>query len=259
MTRGPFDKRRRAGHAPGDDGSADPCAGLTGAAAADCAARSGVVGGFGELGVPRVAVQPLGVDIDIFHPGRADRDMVRQDLGLSPDTRLLVFAGRPAREKNLETRVEAVEMLGGDYRLLLIAAGANLKPHPQTICLDYVRDSKQLARLIASCDAFVHANDQEPFGLIVLEAMAAGLPVVGPSVGGISELIDDAVGQKAVEATPAGMAEAIEALFERDLEALSKAARRRAEERHSWDRTFLGLMDIYGRLLGQPAFPRLHA
>ena len=56
MTRGPFDKRRRAGHAPGDDGSADPCAGLTGAAAAECAARSGVVGGFGELGVPRVAV-----------------------------------------------------------------------------------------------------------------------------------------------------------------------------------------------------------
>jgi alpha-1,6-mannosyltransferase len=206
-----------------------------------------------ESGVPRVAVQPLGVDIDIFHPARADRDMVRQDLGLSPKTRLLVFAGRPAREKNLETLVEAVEMLGGDYRLLLIAAGANLKPHPQTICLDYVRDSKQLARLIASCDAFVHANDQEPFGLIVLEAMAAGLPVVGPSVGGISELIDNSVGQKAVEATPAGMAEAIEALFERDLEALSKAARRRAEERHSWDRTFQGLMDIYGGLLGSTA------
>jgi alpha-1,6-mannosyltransferase len=203
-----------------------------------------------ESGVQRVAVQPLGVDIDIFHPSRADRDLVRSDLGLSPQTRLLVFAGRPAREKNLETLVEAVEKLGGDYRLLLIAAGANLKPHPQTICLDYVRDSKQLARLLASCDAFVHANDQEPFGLIVLEAMAAGLPVVGPSTGGVSELIDDSVGQRAIDATPAGMAEAIEALFARDLEALSKAARRRAEERHSWDRTFGGLMDIYGGLLG---------
>ena len=206
-----------------------------------------------ESGVPRVAVQPLGVDIDIFHPSRADRVLVRQDLGLSPETRLLVFAGRPAREKNLETLVEAVEKLGDNYRLLLIAAGANLKPHPQTICLDYVRDSKQLARLIASCDAFVHANDQEPFGLIVLEAMAAGLPVVGPSIGGISELIDNDVGQKAIEATPAGMAEAIEALFERDLVALSRAARLRAEERHSWDRTFHSLMDIYGGLIGRPA------
>jgi alpha-1,6-mannosyltransferase len=197
-----------------------------------------------------VAVQPLGVDTDIFHPGRADRDLVRQDLGLSPKTRLLVFAGRPAREKNLETLVDAVELLGGDYRLLLIAAGSNLKPHPQTICLDYVRDSRQLARLIASCDAFVHANDQEPFGLVVLEALAAGVPVVGPSTGGVSELIDDSVGQVAHSATGAGMAEAIEALFARDLPALSAAARARAEARHSWVRTFDNQLNIYGGLVG---------
>ncbi len=206
-----------------------------------------------DSGVHRVAVQPLGVDTDIFHPARADREMVRRDLGLAPATRLLVFAGRPAREKNLETLVEAVEKLGGDYRLLLIAAGANLRPSASTICLDYVRDSKQLARLIASCDAFVHANDQEPFGLIVLEAMAAGLPVVGPSTGGVSEMIDEEVGQRAHEATAAGMAEAIEALFARDLGALSAAARRRAEERHTWDRTFHGLMNVYGQALGSPS------
>ena len=206
-----------------------------------------------DSGVQRVAVQPLGVDTDIFHPARADREMVRRDLDLPPATRLLVFAGRPAREKNLETLVEAVEKLGGDYRLLLIAAGANLRPGPSTICLDYVRDSKLLARLIASCDAFVHANDQEPFGLIVLEAMAAGLPVVGPSTGGVSEMIDEEVGQRAHEPTAAGMAEAIEALFERDLAALSAAARRRAEERHTWDRTFRGLMGVYSQALGSPA------
>ena len=204
-----------------------------------------------DSGVCRVAVQPLGVDTAIFHPGRADREMVRRDLGLSPNTRLLVFAGRPAREKNLETLVDAVEKLGGDYRLLLIAAGANVRPSASTICLDYVRDSKQLARLIASCDAFVHANDQEPFGLIVLEAMAAGLPVVGPSTGGVSELIDDEVGQRAHEATPEGLAEAVEALFARDLSVVSAAARRRAEQRHTWDRTFHGLMGIYGQALGQ--------
>jgi alpha-1,6-mannosyltransferase len=215
-----------------------------------------------ESGVPQVAVQPLGVDVDIFHPMRADREVVRRDLGLSSDTRLLVFAGRPAREKNLETLVEAVEALGPRYRLMLIAAGANLRPHPQVIGLGYVRDSKQLARLIASADAFVHANDQEPFGLIVLEALAAGLPVVGPSTGGVSELIDEAVGQRAREATPAGMAEAIDALFQRDLHALSLAARRRAEERHTWDRAFQGLMRTYGEVLGlddRALQPRLDA
>ena len=212
-----------------------------------------------ESGVPRVSVQPLGVDIDVFHPSRADREVVRRDLGLGSHERLLVFAGRPAREKNLETLVEAVEQLGPDYRLMLIAAGANLKPHPQVIGLNYVRDSKQLARLIASCDAFVHANDQEPFGLIVLEAMAAGLPVVGPSTGGVSELIDEAVGQLAVEATGAGLAEAIDALFARDLHAISAAARRRAEERHTWDRVFQSLTRTYGEVLGVDLQPRLDA
>jgi alpha-1,6-mannosyltransferase len=215
-----------------------------------------------ESGVHKVAVQPLGVDIDVFHPMRADREVVRRDLDLPSDTRLLVFAGRPAREKNLEILVEAVEALGPRYRLMLIAAGANLRPHPQVIGLGYVRDSKQLARLIASCDAFVHANDQEPFGLIVLEALAAGLPVVGPSTGGVSELIDEEVGQRAQEATAAGMAEAIDALFARDLDALSRAARRRAEERHTWDRAFLGLMRTYGEVLGHDAKarqPRLDA
>ncbi|HEY4031877.1 MAG TPA: glycosyltransferase [Caulobacteraceae bacterium] len=203
-----------------------------------------------DAGVTKVSVQPLGVDTDIFDPGRADREVVRRDLDLPSDTRLLVFAGRPAREKNLETLVEAVEALGPRYRLMLIAAGANLRPHPQVIGLGYVRDSKQLARLIASCDAFVHANDQEPFGLIVLEAMAAGLPVVGPGVGGVSELIDDDVGQVAHDATPSGLAEAIDALFARDLEALSRAARQRAEDRHTWDRAFQGLMRTYGEVLG---------
>ena len=212
-----------------------------------------------ESGVPRIAVHPLGVDVDVFHPSRADREVVRRDLGLSSHERLLVFAGRPAREKNLETLVEAVELLGPDYRLMLIAAGANLKPHPQVIGLNYVRDSKQLARLIASCDAFVHANDQEPFGLIVLEAMAAGLPVVGPSIGGVSELIDEEVGQRAQDATPAGLAAAIDALFERDLYTLSRAARLRAEERHTWDIAFQGLMRTYGEVLGTELRPRLDA
>lgn len=201
-------------------------------------------------GVRRVAVQALGVDTDLFQPGKADRAGVRRELGLADHARLLIFAGRPAREKNLEALVGAVELLGGDFHLLVVGAGKYLDPHPQLTCLDYISDQAQLTRLIASADAFVHANENEPFGLVVLEAMAAGLPVVGPSVGGIAENIDDTVGQKAEHATPQGLAEAIEALFERDMAQLSANARRRAVERHSWDRTFEGLTGLYGKLLG---------
>ena len=48
--------------------------------------------------------------------------------------------------------------------------------------------AREVARIVASCDAFVHANDREIFGLVVLEAMACGLPVVGVESGGVSEL-----------------------------------------------------------------------
>lgn len=204
-----------------------------------------------ESGVKDVRLQPLGVDVAVFDPARADRIAVRRRLGLKPDARLLVFAGRPAREKNLEALLGAIELLGPDHHLVLIGAGRDVWPQQRVICIDYERDSRQLARLLASCDAFVHANDQEPFGLIVLEALAAGLPVVGPSRGGVAELIDETVGQPAIHATSQGLAEAIEALFARDVAALSQAARRRALERHSWERTFEGLARIYRELLGR--------
>jgi alpha-1,6-mannosyltransferase len=218
-----------------------------------------IAGRLAEAGVEGALALPLGVDTTTFHPARADRDRLLQRLGLRHDGRLLVFAGRPAREKKLEVLVEAVEALGDPYVLLLIGAGVASAGSSRVISLPYEPDSVALARLLASCDAFVHANDAEPFGLIVLEALAAGLPVVGPSTGGVSELIDEAVGQVAAEATAAGLAEAIDALFSRDLAALSAAARRRAEERHTWDHAFQGLMHIYGEVLGKDLWARLDA
>ncbi len=203
-------------------------------------------------GVPRVMVQPLGVDTDLFHPSRADREGVRAQLGLRPGTRLLVFAGRAAREKNIEVLLDAAAKLGPHYHLMLVGAGALAKPQANTTFIDYVRDPKAVARLLASCDAFVHANDREPFGLVALEAMACGLPLVGVASGGIGELVDEAVGQLADRAAAPDMADAITALFERDVTALGAAARRRAEERHSWDSTFENLSALYGDLTGAP-------
>ena len=207
-----------------------------------------------EAGVSDVAIQPLGVDTDLFTPARADRAVVRAQLGLEADERLLVFAGRPAREKNIDVLRDAIERLGGGHHLLLIAAGSGARPAASVTCLDYVPDPRQVARLLASCDAFIHANDREPFGLVALEAMACGLPMVGVASGGIAELVDEEVGQLAAHATPAAMAEAVEALFARDLGALGAAARARAVSRHGWSATFGALASLYGDLCdGQTA------
>ena len=201
-------------------------------------------------GVPDVEVQPLGVDTDLFRPDRADPDGLRASLGLSPSTRLLVFAGRPAREKNVDVLLEAAERLGAPYHLLLVGAGAMAKPQANATFMPFQPDARTVARVLASCDAFVHANDREPFGLIALEAMACGLPMVGVASGGIAELVDAEVGQLATRASGPAMAEAIEALFSRDLKALGAAARGRVEARHGWGATFERLSGLYGELVG---------
>jgi alpha-1,6-mannosyltransferase len=206
-----------------------------------------------EAGVERVTVLPLGVDTELFHPSHGDRARLFRRFGLPADSRLLVFAGRPAREKNVEAMVAAVERLGDPYRLLLIGAGREARYSDQVVCVDYERDPHRLAALIASCDAFLHANENEIFGLVVLEAMAAGLPVIGPNKGGVGELIDESVGQHADGSDAESLAEAIEALFARDVAQIAHAARRRAETRHGWDKTFEALTRLYGVLIGRAA------
>jgi alpha-1,6-mannosyltransferase len=210
-----------------------------------------------EAGVQRLSIQQLGVDTELFDPARGDRARLFRRLGLSSDTRLLVFAGRPAREKNIDSMVAAVERLGAPYKLLLVGAGKDVTPSSRVICMDYERDPVKLAGVIASCDACLHANENEIFGLVVLEAMAAGLPVVGSSRGGVGELIDETVGQPAESVEPAGLAEAIDALFARDLAEISRAARRRAETRHGWDATFEALTRLYGQLVAGRTRPPL--
>ena len=207
-----------------------------------------------EAGIEDIVVQPLGVEVDTFRPDRRDRDWLLKKLGLPASARLLCFAGRPAREKNIDVLIEAVQRLGDPYHLVLVGAGAGLPAEDRVISLPYEANPKAVAKIIASCDAFVHANDKEPFGLIVLEAMACGRPVVGVNAGGVKETVDDSVGQLAKSASPVAYAAAVEALFARDIEALGAAARVKAVERFSWGRVFEDLCMTYADVSGERAF-----
>jgi len=204
--------------------------------------------------VTRIVERPLGVDVETFHPDRADRAGVRAELGVASHERLLVFAGRAAREKNVDILIEAVQALGAPYRLVLIGAGEGLGHEDRVINLPFERDSLKVARIIASCDAFVHANEKEPFGLVALEAMACGTPVVAPSTGGVSETVDETVGQNAASLEVRDYAEAVEALFERDLESLGAAARSRAANLYSWNRVFEDPCMLYAEVSGRREF-----
>lgn len=198
-------------------------------------------------GVERVALQPLGVDSRRFHPRQRDTGL-RRELGLAEDTRLLVFAGRFSREKNIPLLLAALRLLGPRYHLLLIGGGRRLRPQPNVTVYPYQGRAGEVARLMASCDALVHAGDQETFGLVVLEAMACGLPVVGVRAGAIAELVDDTVGLLVPPGRAAAIAEGVTALYQRDLALLGRQARARVEAEYGWDRVLYRLLTHYGRL-----------
>ncbi|MGB8327896.1 MAG: glycosyltransferase [Steroidobacteraceae bacterium] len=202
----------------------------------------------GSLGVHHTAHQPLGVDARIFSPERRIADL-RERLGLARDTRLLVFAGRFAGEKQLPVLLQAFAKLGAPYHLLLIGGTRSGRPYPNITLTPYRRDSIELAQWIASCDALVHAGTQETFGLVVLEAMACGRPVVGTRAGAIPELIDESVGMLAEPHNVASMADAIAALYERDLEALGQVARARILKRFTWTQALTLQLAAYASVL----------
>jgi alpha-1,6-mannosyltransferase len=209
-----------------------------------------------DLGVSRIIHQPLGVDAEVFNPARRSVTL-RTRLGLAREARVLVYAGRLSPEKNLPVLLQAFALLGRPYHLLLIGGKRRTRPAHNITMLPYRRDSLELARWIASSDALVHAGTKETFGLVILEAMACGRPVVAARAGAFPEFVDEKVGGLAEPNSAAGMAEAIAALYERDLDAIGAAARARVIRQFSWKRAFHALFSAYALLLGAQRRPLL--
>jgi len=102
-----------------------------------------------------------------------------------------------------------------------------------TVRSRYVR-GPALSRLMASADVFVHAGDCETFGLVVLEAMASGVPVVASRRGALPELIPAQAGVLADAPEPVALAEAVRALFAQDAPAMGQWARYWVQTRWTW-------------------------
>lgn len=172
------------------------------------AASHWMAGELRELGLDNVVHQPFGVDCTVFDPRRA-RPEWRHRLGLRPDDFVAVYAGRFAREKNLPVLAEAIGRLGNRAYLVLIGDGPAAPRHPRVIRLPYQPDPRSLATALASADLFVHAGDQETFGLAVLEALACGTPVVACARAGLLEFVDQHTVLGVERLTAVAFAEAI--------------------------------------------------
>jgi len=205
-----------------------------------------------DWGIADAVCQPLGVDSALFHPCRR-RPAWRRELGLGADVRLLVYAGRFAPEKNLQVLSDAVALLGAPYWLVAVGAGPTPPHGDRVTVLPPQREPAALATVLASADAFVHAGDQETFGLSVLEAMACGTPVVIRAAEGLAELVEAEAGIGVPRTRAADFAEAIAAVFaSHRRERFMHAARARGES-GDWQRVLPALWRRYDRLLQRVA------
>lgn len=201
-----------------------------------------------SIGVENVLHQPLGVDTGVFSPKRKDAGL-RARLGLAPDTRLLIYAGRFTAAKKLAVLMDAIELLGPPYHLLMVGSGDQIRLSPRVTCLPFQKHPKELAGLMASCDALVHPGDQETFGLVVLEAMACGIPVVGTSAGGVGELVCKDTGLLVKPGSAVSLAEGVAAIYEHDHRVLGANGRRKVTENFDWNIIVPRLMAHYMQLL----------
>jgi alpha-1,6-mannosyltransferase len=211
-----------------------------------------------RLGVPGALHQPLGIDAGVFCPARRD-DSLRDRLRLPPEARLLVYAGRFTPEKKLGLLLDAARMLGHPYHLLLVGGGCALPDAPHVSILPFRRDQRQLARLLASCDLLVHPGDCETFGLIVLEAMACGLPVLGTRGGAVAELVDDSTGRLVEPNSAPALAAGIDALFRSDRARLGEVAACKARAHYDWSAIMPQLMGRYASVLAYSQRAELEA
>jgi glycosyltransferase involved in cell wall biosynthesis len=214
------------------------------------------------LGVPsrHISVAPCGVDLGLFSPDgpRAERGRAHRILSV----------GRLVPRKGVDLVIRAVAELRdrgeNDVELVIVGGsdgGAQADPEVERLSslaaelgvADRVHLHGQVSQahmpeLLRSADLVVCAPWYEPFGIVPLESMACGVPVIAASVGGlIDSVVDGVTGIHVPPRDPLAIAAAVSALLndEEHLRALGAAGRDRVRSRYSWDRIAADTARVY--------------
>ena len=192
-----------------------------------------------------------GVDIEQFHPGSPER----RTFGLPEEVPLALFVGdiRTSR-KNLDTLLYALCDVPELH--LAVAGDVNKSPYPNLVHelqlserVTFLGKTSNVPALMRSVDLFVFPSRYDPFGLVVLEAMASGVPVITSSHAGVTEYIGDAGSTlddpNGIEALANQMANLLGSATMRS--AMGHAGRRRAEQMQ-WSTMTASYLEMYDQL-----------
>ena len=250
--------------------------------------REDILRSYPAVDPERVKVVHNGIDLEAWkHPQGQEADAqaaaTLKRLGIDPDRPTIVFVGRITRQKGLPHLLRACEQLPADVQVIL-CAGAPDTPEIKAeveglvarlrekrtgvVWIEEMLPRPELIAVLAASDVFVCPSVYEPLGIVNLEAMAVGLPVVGSATGGIPDVIVD--GETGllvpIEQVQDGTGTPIDpARFEADLaerlttlvtdteaaKAMGQAARRRVEEHFAWEAIAQRTMDVYNWVLAQ--------
>lgn len=150
-----------------------------------------------DHGVRNVGLWRRGVNADDFHPRYASAEMRARLSDGHPDDTILLYVGRLSGEKQIDRLRHVLAQVPGT-RLAVVGDGparADLENHfagTPTQFMGYLRGD-ELGSAFASADIFVFPSAMETFGLVLIEAMASGLPVVTSRVGGVEDMVRSGV------------------------------------------------------------------
>ncbi|WP_414550243.1 glycosyltransferase family 4 protein [Anabaena sp. CCY 0017] len=207
-------------------------------------------------GIERVKVWQRGVDTEFFHPDLANLEMRSRLSQNHPESPLLLYVGRLSAEKEIE-RIKPILEAIPDARLALVGDGPHrqeLEKHfadTDTHFVGYLT-GQELGSAFASADAFIFPSRTETLGLVLLEAMAAGCPVVAARSGGIPDIVTDGVNGYLFEPT-ADIQDAINATVnllehKQEREVIRQNARKEAEN-WGWSAATYQLQDYYQKVV----------
>jgi phosphatidylinositol alpha 1,6-mannosyltransferase len=213
------------------------------------------------LGLQDVEVWGRGVDDVMFHPSKRSLAL-RQSLSLG-NAFTFLHVGRLAPEKGIDILLEAFaeveRTLGADAVKFVVAgagpslAGLKQRAPRNVTFLGNLDRNRELPALYASADAFLFASITETLGLVVLEAMAAGLPVIATPAGGVADNLRDGQNGLAFDAMNAEACAAamLRLVANRGLQQQLREGARATAERRTWNHELDRLDASYREVLSR--------
>jgi D-inositol-3-phosphate glycosyltransferase len=220
----------------------------------------------------KMVIIPPGVDISHFYP--IPTDEAKEFIGVLPCEQVLLFVGRIEPLKGIDTLIDALAILRQQgLEMCLSVIGGDPDPGEQGISVEMarlqaIREKAGMNDLVAflgkrsqdtlpyyysAAEAVVVPSHYESFGMVALEAMACGTPVVASQVGGLAFLVqDNETGFTVPVDDPAALAEKLAILMtDRDLRTKMGARAAEFAREYAWEKIASRMITVYDRVLGR--------